>query len=83
MPTLYVENVPAEIYEALRARARAQRRSVAAEMRALLEANFPTKRELQARRDFLRKIERMRSRKNPNRRTYPSIEEMQREDRSR
>ena len=30
MPTLYVENVPADLYEALRERARQHRKSVAA-----------------------------------------------------
>ena len=39
MPTLYVENVPKELYEALRKRARNQRRSIAAEM-ALAGAIF-------------------------------------------
>ena len=32
MPTLYVENVPAELYEAIRARARKNRSSIAAEV---------------------------------------------------
>jgi len=37
MPTLYVENVPEDIYKALRARARKNRSSIAAEVIALLE----------------------------------------------
>jgi plasmid stability protein len=32
MATLYVENVPDDLYEALRNRARSQRRSIAAEV---------------------------------------------------
>ena len=42
MATLYVENVPDEIYKALRKRARANRKSIAAEVIALLEQNIPT-----------------------------------------
>ncbi len=37
MATLYVENVPDELYEALRKCARNQRRSIAAEVLELLE----------------------------------------------
>jgi plasmid stability protein len=36
MPTLYVENVPNDLYEALRDRARRHRRSIAAEVVSLL-----------------------------------------------
>ena len=39
MATLYVENVPDDLYEALRKRARGQRRSIAAEVLQLLEQN--------------------------------------------
>ena len=42
MATLYVENVPDDLYEALRSRAKARRRSIAAEVLALLEENIPT-----------------------------------------
>jgi hypothetical protein len=83
MPTLYVENVPAELYEAVRARARERRRSIAAEVLALLEANVPTRKDLMARREFLKKVERMHARKSRSRRAHPSTEEMQREDRER
>ena len=83
MTTLYVENVPRDLYEALRGRARARRRSMAAEVLALLEENIPTAKELKARQDFLRKLERMRSRKSRSTRSFPSTEEMQREDRAR
>ena len=38
MATLYVENVPDEIYKALRKRARANRKSIAAEVISLLRA---------------------------------------------
>ena len=41
MPTLYVENVPKDLYEALRARARKNRSSIAAEVIELLEQFVP------------------------------------------
>jgi len=37
MPTLYVENVPKDLYEALRARARKNRNSIAAEVIEMLK----------------------------------------------
>jgi plasmid stability protein len=57
MPTLYVENVPRDLYEALRKRAKSQRRSIAAEVLALLERNFPTQKELKRRHSaFVRRV---------------------------
>jgi plasmid stability protein len=55
MAMLDVKNVPEELYEARRGRAQSRRRSIAAEVLALLEANIPTQRELKARRKFLRR----------------------------
>ena len=83
MPTLYVENIPKELYEALRGRARERHRSIAAEVLALLEESIPTERELKARQEFLRKLERMRSKKPLSSESFPPTEEMQREDRAR
>ena len=83
MPTLYVENVPEELYEALRARARANRKSIAAEVLALLEENVPTAGELAARRDFQKRVEKIRARRSPRRGPFPSAEEMLRQDRNR
>ncbi len=83
MATLYVENVPDELYEALRGRARQHRKSIAAEVLSLLEENIPTPRELKSRQEFLRRLRRLRSRKSPAADRFPSTEEMQREDRSR
>ena len=83
MATLYVENVPKELYEALRARARVRRRSIAAEVLALLEENVPTEQELKARHEFVRRLVRMRAKKTKLGRSFPSIEEMVREDRER
>ena len=48
MATLYVENVPDEIYKALRKRAQANRKSIAAEVISLLEQHIPTEEELEA-----------------------------------
>jgi plasmid stability protein len=52
MPTLFVENVPEELYEALRARAQKNRKSIAAEVLALLEENVPTPAELARRKKW-------------------------------
>jgi plasmid stability protein len=82
MPVLYVENVPGELYDALRQRARQRRRSIAAEVISLLEESIPTPRELAARQKFLRKLERARPSKRGSR-AFPSTEEMQRQDRAR
>jgi len=83
MATLYVENVPKELYEALRARARQRRRSIAAEVLALLEENIPTEKELEARRGLVRRLQRMRLSHPRARGSFPTSEEMQREDRAR
>ena len=83
MPTLYVENVPDELYDALRKRARRSRRSMAAEVIELLEQNVPTEGELKARRAFIRRLDRLASQPSPSPGPFPSTEEMLREDRSR
>jgi plasmid stability protein len=82
MPTLYVENVPLELYEALRRQARQQRRSMASEVISLLEQHVPTERELRERRKWLRRIQSLQTR-GRSRRSFPSTEDMQREDRER
>ena len=83
MPTLYVENVPKDKYEALRERAKRHRRSIAAEILALIDENIPTKKELKVRRDIYRKLARLRAQPSPHRGPFPSAEEMVREDRAR
>jgi len=83
MATLYVENIPDDLYKALRDRARAGRRSIAAEVLALLEENIPTEQELKARYNLLRKVTRMRAKRTYSGRKFPSTEEMLREDRAR
>jgi plasmid stability protein len=83
MATLYVENVPQDLYEALRERARSRRRSIATEVLALLEANVPTEKELKARQQFFHRIRQMQSRRPPKKKMFPATEEMLREDRGR
>ena len=83
MATLYVENVPDDLYEALRKRARAQRRSIAAEVLVLLEQHIPTKKTGKTRREFLKKLEELRFTPSPSPGPFPSTEEMIREDRER
>jgi plasmid stability protein len=83
MPTLYVENVPVDLYEALRKRARSQRRSIAAEVLSLLESSIPTEKELRTRRRLFKKLERLRATPSPTAGPFPSSEEMIREDRER
>lgn len=83
MATLYVENVPDDLYEALRERAREHHNSIAAEVLRLLEENIPTARELKERQQFLRRVRRLQSQKPLSPGPFPSVEEMQREDRAR
>jgi plasmid stability protein len=83
MATLYVENVPDDLYKALRQRARANRKSIAAEVITLLEQNIPTEEEMKRRRKFVKELERIRSSVTPRPGPFPSAEEMIREDRER
>ena len=83
MATLYVENIPDELYESLRSRARQRRKSIAAEIVTMLEENFPTKEELERRRKAWRELQRSRPKGPPHSGPFPSAEEMVREDRER
>ena len=83
MATLYVQNVPDNLYEALRRQAQQHRKSIAAEVVSLLELNVPTAEEMKLRRDFFQRARRLQSRNRPTAGPFPSSEEMQREDRSR
>jgi plasmid stability protein len=83
MATLYVQNVPDNLYEALRRQAQQHRKSIAAEVVSLLELNVPTAHELKLRQDFLRRARRLQSRKGRGAGPFPSSEEMQREERLR
>ena len=83
MATLYVENVPDDLYEALRKRARKNRSSIAAEVLGLLQQNVPTAAELRRRREWVRRIEKLHDKASPSAGPFPSTEEMLREDRER
>ena len=62
MATLYVENIPDDLYEALRNRARQHRKSLAGEVLSLLQENVPTAAELRRRRQFLSRVQRIKLR---------------------
>ena len=83
MATLYVENVPDDLYEALRQQARKRRKSIAGEVIELLSQHIPTAAELERRRRFYRRALRMTARIPLSRGPFPSTEEMLREDRQR
>jgi plasmid stability protein len=83
MATLYVENVPDDLYEALRDRARQHRKSITAEVLSLLAENVVTAAERKARQQFLRHAQRLRSLRPGSTAIFPASEEMQREDRER
>jgi hypothetical protein len=83
MPTLYVENIPADLYQALRKRARENRKSIAAEVISLLERNVPTAKEVQSRREFYNRMAELRARQPESPGPFPTAEEMIREDRER
>jgi plasmid stability protein len=83
MPNLYVKNVPEDLYRALHLRARANRSSIAAEIIALLERNIPTAREIKRRKEFYRRMEKIRVSRTHRDGQFPTAEEMIREDRAR
>ena len=83
MATLYVENVPDDVYAALRKKAREQHSSIATEIVALLRQHYPTEAELKKRRQIFKQFAQIRVSKSPGRGPFPSTEEMIREDRER
>ena len=83
MATLYVENVPDDLYEALKARAKTNRRSLAQETIAVLETQVPTPAELERRMKLFKAALKLRSQKPLGPGPFPSAEEMVREDRER
>jgi plasmid stability protein len=78
-----VENVPEDLYEALRARAGEHRKSISAEVLALLAENVVTPAESARRRELLNQSREMRSRRAASAGVFPSAEDMLREDRGR
>jgi plasmid stability protein len=82
MATLYVENIPDDRYEALRERAKSRRRSVAAEILSLLEDHVPTKKEIKARHEAIRRLDKLNFTSTATT-PMPSSLDMIREDRER
>lgn len=83
MASLYIENVPRALYEALCRRARVHKHSIEKEILAIVEANVPTQKELKARRQLFKKVCEMQSRKLKSRKITASTEAMLRKDRER
>jgi len=83
MATLYVENFPDDVYDALRKRAKKNRTSIAAEVTAVLKETVPTAEELKRRQEFFEFVKKMQKRKPLGPGPFPSAEEMVREDRER
>jgi plasmid stability protein len=81
MPVLYVENVPEEIYAALKSRAREHRKSISAEVITLLAENIPTEADLAKRQAFAARVGQLRSTSASG--IFPTVEEMLRDDRNR
>jgi plasmid stability protein len=59
MATLYVENIPDDIYEALRDQAKRNRTSIAAEVTTILEENVVTARQRKARQLWVKKLDKL------------------------
>ncbi len=83
MATLYVENVPDDLYEALRKHAKRERRSIAAEVIQVLQDNFPTEEVLKRRGELLKRAREFSRHKPLTPGPFPTTEEMIREDRER
>jgi plasmid stability protein len=83
MATLYVENVPDDVYKALRKQARANGTSMAAEVIALLKQFVPTETELNRRKKAIDDLIKLSARPPFHAGPFPSAEEMIREDRER
>jgi hypothetical protein len=83
MPTLYVENVPADLYAALRKRAKQNRTSIASEVISLLKREIPTAAELKRRQQLFERVLELQSQPPLTPGPFPSTEEMIREDRER
>ena len=83
MATLYVENVPDDRYEALRAQAQREGRSIAAQVNLILQQSVPTEAELQERRAWFDRLKKLHADHKDTGEKFPSAEEMIREDRER
>jgi plasmid stability protein len=83
MATLYVENVPDGLYEAIRKRAKDNGSSIAREVIQVLKTHVPTAAELRRRKAAYKKIMEFQAMKPLTPGPHPSAEEMIREDRDR
>lgn len=83
MATLYVENVPEDVYKALRERARKNRTSMAVEVIQLLEQWVPTAAELKRRQRAFEELAKLSTKPPLTTGPFLSAEEMIREDRER
>ena len=83
MATLYVQNVPNDLYDALRKKAKEHGRSMAAEVLSTLREKIPTENELRARRALFKQAERLQAQRPLRTAGWISTEASLREDRSR
>src|SRR5271157_945746 len=75
MARVKVPNVPDDLYAALRRRARRNGRSVSAEVREILQENFPTAKELRRRQAFFRELKAMPPAFPPDSGPFPAAKE--------
>ena len=78
-----MENVPEELYDALKGRAKEHRRSVSAEVLTLLAETVPTEDQLRRRKQLLTLARRLRSEQPAAEASARTVVEMLREDRER
>ncbi len=83
MATLYVENVPDDLYRALRKRAQRNRTSMAGEVIALLKQFVPTEAEIKRRQKAFDELTKLRAMPPLSPGPFPTAEEMIGEDRGR
>jgi len=83
MPALYVQNVPDDLYKALKQRARERHTSMAAEIIEILSAMVPTEEAMERRWAAHRRLSELQKQPSPGPGPFPTAEEMIREDRQR
>lgn len=82
MATLYVENVPDDLYQALREQAKRNRTSIAAEVTTLLKENVVTEQQRKDRKLWVKRLEKLHESLRGRGITIPA-EQLIREDRER
>jgi plasmid stability protein len=83
MATLYVENIPDDLYEGLRRRAKQNQKSIAGEVMTLLKLHIPTEEVRKRRSKAIKELARIRNIPPLSPGPFPSAEELIREDRER